>query len=124
MKSLVLLLGVVLLTPATQSRVFAQDQVDFAGTWSGTWKNSTGESGKMTMTLTEDEKGNFTGRWDDVEVSGRRKNRNTLELSGSKPTRSYQYTATIKNGTMSMTYIVTRINMDGSYTGSCTLKRQ
>jgi hypothetical protein len=117
------LLGVLLLL-APIPKTHAQDQVDFAGTWSGNWKNSLGEAGSLTMTLSEDGSGHFTGQWDDVKVTGRRTNANTLELRGKKPTRSYHYTATIKNGMMHITYITTRLDSEGSYTGQSTLKRE
>jgi hypothetical protein len=114
----------ILLTTTGQV-AHAQDAVDFAGRWSGTWTNSLGERGDDTLTLTEDDEGNLSGRWSGtVDVRGRRVNRNTIELRGRTQSRSYQITATIAEGSLSMKYLVSRLDADGSYDGSSRFTRE
>lgn len=115
------LLAALLFLPLSQAK--AQDRIDFAGTWSGTWWNSTGQNGALTMRLSEDSAGRLNGNWDDVKVTGNRTNNTTLELRGTNPTRSYHYTATIHNGKMRIKYVATRLDADGFYDGGCTLTR-
>ena len=118
-----LLTAVVALALVQAAR--ADDKVAFAGKWAGTWSNSLGETGDDTLTLTEDEDGNLTGTWTgDVPVSGSRTNRNSFELKGKTKNRSYQITGAVKNGVLNLKYVVTRLNMDGSYDGKATLKRE
>jgi hypothetical protein len=102
----------------------AQDTASFAGKWSGSWTNSVGENGNSSLKLSEDADGILTGTWDGVEVKDERINKNTIELRGKNATRSYQLTCTVTGRTMSMKYVVTRLNMDGSYDGRATLKRE
>ena len=100
----------------------ADDKVAFAGSWSGTWSNSVNQSGDDTLVLTEDADGNLSGKWTgEVDVTGMRINRNSFELKAKTAKRSYQITGTIKDGTMTMKYIVTRLDSDGTYNGKSTL---
>ena len=100
-----------------------QETTSFAGKWSGPWINSLGEKGQSELKLTEDGDGTLTGIWDNVKMTGKRINTNTVELSGKTETRSYQITATINDGKMTLKYIVTRLDMEGAYNGSATLMR-
>jgi hypothetical protein len=104
--------------------VHAQDTTSFAGKWAGPWTNSLGEKGDSNLKLTEDADGVLTGTWDGVKVKGERINKNTIELRGKNETRSYQLTCTVKGGKMEMKYVVTRLNMEGSYDGKATLTRE
>lgn len=101
----------------------AQDPINIAGKWSGPWSNSLGEKGESSLKLGEDADGLIAGTWDGVKVQGKRINRNTVELRGKNETRSYQLTCTVTDGRMQMRYVVTRLNMEGSYDGKATLTR-
>jgi hypothetical protein len=99
--------------------------VVFAGKWTGQWSNSLGETGKDSLVLTEDKDGNVSGTWTEmVELKGKRVNPTTVELNGKTDKRSYQLTATVQDGVMHVKYVVTRLNMQGSYDGQATLKKQ
>jgi hypothetical protein len=117
-----LLVAVVVLAVVQVAR--ADDTLSLTGRWAGDWSNSLGESGKSTLTLREDEDGGLTGTWDGVDVTGKRTNGNTIELQGKNEKRSYQLTATVKNGVIKMKYVVTRLDSDGSYDGKVTLTKQ
>ena len=121
MKLHCLLLATVFLVPLPTAR--AQDHAVFVGRWTGDWKNSLGDSGKSTLDLNRSGPTRFSGTWDGVPVSGRRTNPNSVELDGRTKARSYRITLTVRNGTMDLTYIVTRLDSSGSYTGSSTLRR-
>jgi len=104
--------------------VVAQDATSFAGKWAGPWTNSLGEKGDSSLKLTEDSDKVLTGTWDGIEVKGKRSNNNTIELRGKNATRSYHLTCTVKDGEMKMKYVVTRLNMEGSYDGKATLTKK
>lgn len=99
----------------------SQDRPTLGGKWSGPWTNSLGEKGVSTLKLSEDSAGKLRGIWDGIEVSGKRTDRNTIELQGKTKTRSYQVTGTITDGTMTLKYVATRLDADGSYDGQSTL---
>jgi hypothetical protein len=111
-------LATVVVVLALQPRASVDDKVAFAGKWSGTWSNSVGQTGDDTLVLTEDEDGNLSGTWTgEVEVTGKRVNRNSFELQGKTAKRSYQITGAVKDGTLALKYIVTRLDSDGHYDG-------
>lgn len=108
----------------THTAVSARDAKSFAGRWVGHWSNSLGERGDDSLVLREDADGNISGIWtNEVHVSGQRINRNTIELTGQTSARSYQITATIEGGVMTLKYIATRLDSDGSYQGRSTFTR-
>jgi hypothetical protein len=118
-------IAVVVLTWGAVSLTCAQDKVSFAGKWKGEWKNSAGETGRDTLALREDSDGSLSGKWTgDVALTGRRVNRNTLELRGATRTRSYQLTATVQGGVMTLKYLVTRLDAEGAYDGESILQRE
>jgi hypothetical protein len=97
---------------------------DFAGEWRGEWRNSLGESGPDSLVLSEDYQGNLSGLWtNEVRVTGRRLNPNTIELQGQTSNRSYQITATVEHGEMHLRYMATRLDGAGSYRGRARLFR-
>jgi hypothetical protein len=101
---------------------FGNDRESFAGQWTGQWSNSLGERGDDSLVLKEDSNGKLSGVWtNEVAVSGRRINRNTIELQGQTGTRSYQITATVIGNEMVMQYLSTRLNSSGSYNGTSRL---
>ncbi len=103
---------------------FGNDRESFAGQWKGQWSNSLGERGDDSLVLKEDSNGKLSGVWtNEVALSGRRINRNTLELQGQTETRSYQITATVIGNEMVMQYLSTRLNSSGSYNGTSRLIR-
>lgn len=103
---------------------FGSDRESFAGKWTGQWSNSLGERGDDSLVLTEDSNGKLSGVWtDEVAVSGKRINRNTIELQGQTAARSYQITATVIGNEMVMKYMATRLNSSGSYDGQSRLIR-
>src|SRR5688572_17343277 len=83
---------------AVTTLVSAADTVSLAGKWTGNWTNSLGEKGKSTLDLSEDANGNLSGTWDGVKVTGKRVNKNTIEMKGKNEKRSYQLTITVKDG--------------------------
>jgi len=88
----------------------------------GIWENSTGQKGKDSLELTEDAEGNLSGTWSgDVKVSGKRIDAGNARLTGSTATRSYQFTATRENGTVSLKYVAKRLDSWGTYEGKSTL---
>lgn len=103
---------------------FGNNWTSFSGQWTGQWSNSLGEQGDDSLVLTEDANGNLSGVWtNEVAVSGRRINRNTLELQGQTAARSYQITATVRGNEMVMKYMSTRLNGSGSYHGKARFIR-
>ena len=109
---------VVMIILVLAHTAFGNDWPSFAGQWTGQWSNSLGERGDDSLVLTEDSNGNLSGLWtNEVTVSGRRINRNTIELQGQTAARSYQITATVKGDELIMQYIATRLNGSGSYHG-------
>jgi hypothetical protein len=97
--------------------------VSFAGKWSGRWANSLGEKGESKLELTEGRDGKVTGTWDGIEVTGKRINKNTIELQGRTKEGSYQMTGTISGGEFTLKYLVARLDKDGSYDGKATYSR-
>lgn len=96
----------------------------FAGVWTGHWSNSLGESGEDSLLLTEDPDGYVHGTWSgEVAVSGRQVRGSAIELRGETRSRSYLVTATVKGRKMSLTYVVTRLDGGGSYSGTARLVR-
>ncbi|MBA4417197.1 MAG: hypothetical protein C0392_04710 [Syntrophus sp. (in: bacteria)] len=109
---------VAMIILALAHTVFGNDWIPFAGQWTGQWSNTLGERGDDSLVLTEDQNGNLNGIWtNEVTVSGRRINQNTIELQGQTTARSYQITATVNGDEMIMQYIATRLNGSGSYRG-------
>ncbi len=107
----------------TLIQVSAQDAMPVTGSWAGTWKNNLGQTGTDTLILNEEAGGKVHGTWSGyVEVSGKRVNKNTIELQGSTATLSYQITAVVKEGKMTMKYLVARLDSAGAYDGSSTLQ--
>ena len=101
------------------------DWVPFAGQWYGRWSNNLGESGDDSLVLKEDQNGNLSGIWtNEVPVSGRRINGNTIELQGWTATRSYLMTVTATGNEITMQYTATRLNSSGSYRGTARLFRR
>jgi hypothetical protein len=101
------------------------DWVHFAGQWYGRWSNNLGESGDDSLVLKEDQNGNISGVWtNEVPVSGRRINGNTVELQGWTATRSYQMTVIATGNEITMQYTATRLNSSGSYRGTARLFRR
>lgn len=101
------------------------DWVPFAGQWYGRWSNNLGESGDDSLVLKEDQNGNISGVWtNEVSVSGRRINGNTIELQGWTATRFYQMTVTATGNEITMQYTATRLNSSGSYRGTARLFRR
>jgi hypothetical protein len=117
-------LGVLVVLLSTTALVSGQDTVSFAGKWAGKWHNSLGETGTDTLDLKEDEEGKVSGTWTEgIRVTGKRVNKNTIEFQAKTTTLSYQATATVKGGTMTVKYLATRLGTEGAYDGSATLKR-
>ncbi len=116
-----LVIGLVLLGLVNTAN--AQD-VSFAGKWVGTWKNSLNENGNSLLVLKNDG-GKFTGTWDDTVVtSGKRINKNTVELQAKSSEHTYQITATINDkGVMNLKYLATH-KVKGSYTGEAKLEHK
>jgi ABC-type uncharacterized transport system ATPase component len=118
-------LGVFLLL--LSSPVLAQDKVTFAGKWAGEWKNSIGEKGTGTLTLKEGDAGKVSATWGDdlVQLTGKRVNKNTIELQGKTDARSFQGIATVKGDTLTLKLLITRLGADreGAFDSTATLKR-
>jgi hypothetical protein len=94
------------------------------GMWEGDFSNSLGEKGKSILELLDDEGGRLSGTWDKVALKGRRVNANTVELEGKNASRSYQMTGTLSGDTLTLRYLVTRLNASGSYEGKARLVRK
>lgn len=116
-------LAVAMVWAAGAGVVLSQDAASFAGQWAGNWRNSLGEKGNSSITLSENSSGQISGTWDGVSVYGKRSNKTAFELTGKNKERSYQMTGTLESGLLTLKYTVTRLNMDGSYSGEATLKR-
>jgi hypothetical protein len=96
----------------------------FAGAWHGTWSNNLGEKGADSLALTEGANGNLSGTWSGtILVSGRRTGPGSLTLQGGTSTRSYRISGTLRGNILSLRYIVTRLDMGGTYQGESTLTR-
>ena len=92
--------------------------------WAGTWTNSLGESGVDTLEITDDGSGNIKGVWSgNIVVTGQWLDKTTLKLSGRTATRDYQIKGTLQGNTLLLSYVATRLNTSGTYTGEEILTR-
>ena len=92
--------------------------------WAGTWTNSLGESGEDTLEITDDGSGNIKGVWSgNIVVTGQWLDKTTLKLSGRTATRDYQIKGTLQGNTLLLSYVATRLNTSGTYTGEEKLTR-
>ncbi len=115
----------VLSTGRLETKAALASDSTVSGRWTGSWSNELGDKGVDAIELAEDQAGNISGLWSGtISVSGKRVNQDTIELSGQTPMRSYQATATVLGGQMTLTYIVTRLDEGGSYQGTSTLSRK
>lgn len=97
----------------------------FAGRWSGSYRNSTGQTGSDSLVLTEGANGELRGTWTgNIPVYGRRVNRSAAQLQGRTSTRSYQITITAGGNGLVMNYTATRLDSAGSYTGTARFHRR
>jgi hypothetical protein len=118
-------LWAIVLLFGTAATAGAQDRISFAGKWVGEWKNSLGEKGKDSLEVEEDADGKLSGLWTgDIKVTGKRINKNTIELQGKTKNTSYQITATIKGNVLTLKYLAARLNEEGAYDGEAQLKRK
>ena len=97
--------------------------VAFAGSWVGSYTNTSGETGADRLTLSEDASGAISGDWAGMAVAGRRLNDNTLEIWGSTAKRSYQGTGSINGGVLTIRYNASRLDSSGSYQGTSVFRR-
>jgi hypothetical protein len=98
--------------------------VNYAGKWSGTWKNSANQSGNSTLSLTRREDGSLKGTWDNVAVTGAAQADGSLKLTGKTADRSYQLTGRVERGTLYLRYGATNLTTQEKYQGDCTLTRE
>jgi hypothetical protein len=114
-----LALLVVLALPAVAA--FGQGlsgKVSFAGDWSGTWKNSVGESGEETLSLKEKADGTLTGVWSgDIHVKGERLGKNTFYFEADTGKRFYRCAGQVEDGVLKLNYSASRPDTGGSTTG-------
>ena len=97
----------------------------FAGRWIGTYANSTGETGRDSLVVTEGPNGELRAVWTgNINLAGRRTNATSAQLSGRTAKRSYQITATVRGNAMTMQYLATRLDSSGTYSGAVSLRRQ
>src|SRR5262249_39658927 len=89
------------------------------------WQNSTGQDGKDSLDLTEDDDGKLSATWTgSVKLTGRRTGRDTAELTGQTANRSYELSATTDGKVLRPKYLATRLDTGGSYNGTATLTRE
>ena len=113
--------SVVCLSPAP---AFAQRSATFAGKWTGSWVNNTGEKGDDSLVLDEDRDGNLSGMWTgDVRVSGKRIDDTTAELHGRTGTRAYRINLTAHRDGLELRYTARRLDSSGEYEGESRLTR-
>jgi len=113
--------SVVCLSPAP---AFAQRSATFAGKWTGSWVNNTGEKGDDSLVLDEDRDGNLSGMWTgDVRVSGKRIDDTTAELHGRTDTRAYRIRLTAHRNGIVLKYTARRLDSSGEYEGESRLTR-
>jgi hypothetical protein len=97
----------------------------FAGRWSGSYRNSTGQTARDSLVLTEGTNGELRGTWTgNIPVYGRRLNSSSAQLNGRTSTRAYQMTVTVSGNAMVMNYTATRLDSAGSYTGTARFHRR
>jgi hypothetical protein len=101
----------------------AQANEVFAGSWTGTWSNSLGETGDDTLVLSEGADGSLTGTWSgSLKVTGRRTGPSTGTLEGRNAKRAYKIVFSAKKRLMNMSYSVRRLDSEGSYKGKSRFK--
>jgi hypothetical protein len=98
--------------------------IRIAGSWTGTWENSLGETGTETLVLKEDSEGNLSGVWWDVlRIKGKRLDSHRFVFEGATETRAYQSVARFQGNQLIITYTATRLDEGGTYTGKSVLQR-
>jgi hypothetical protein len=95
----------------------------FAGTWTGSYTNESGEVGSDRMTLSEGANGEISGDWAGMPVTGQRANPDSFDIWGSTAKRSYQGIGRVSNGVLTVDYTANRLDTGGSYRGRSVLRR-
>ena len=96
-----------------------------AGSWEGSWTNSLGEHGGDSLVLEESNDRKIAGTWSgNIPVSGGWINITTFKLHAQTQQRDYAITGTIQDDNLTLRYVATRLDSDGSYRGTSRFTRE
>ncbi len=95
-----------------------------AGTWRGTWKNSSGKVGPDSLSLTEQTDGTFRGIWSGyVRIRGTRLDSRTFVIQGGTSDRCYLGVGLVADGKILLCYSASGLKAKGIYGGWCDLEK-